>query len=88
MAMPFYEVHELYRLLFIRSQAQAKEREEREKEESKDKPPYEKRTFGGGIAPSYNNHKKPTDVNKPIETDSLTPFEAEQLQDALEEIME
>lgn len=71
MDRPFNEIHEIYRILYLRSEAQKKAEEEREKKE-KDK---------AKQPPS----KKLTDVNRSIPEPS--PLEAEMIEDALEELM-
>ena len=71
MDRPFNEIHEIYRILYLRSEAQKKAEEEREKKEKNKakQPPY----------------KKLTDVNRSIPEPS--PLEAEMIEDALEELM-
>ena len=71
MDRPFNEIHEIYRILYLRSEAQKKAEEEREKEEEKKNK-------------KHPTQKSLTDVNAVPE---LSPLEAEAMEDALEELM-
>jgi hypothetical protein len=45
MDRPFNEIHEIYRILYLRSEAQKKAEEEREKNERKNKQPTRQKTL-------------------------------------------
>lgn len=75
MDRPFNEIHEIYRILYLRSEAQKKAEEEREKEEREKEEKKNKK---------HPTQKSLTDVNTVPE---LSPLEAEAMEDALEELM-
>lgn len=86
MDRPFYELHEIYRLVFLRMQAE-KERQEKEKKEEEAKRKAEaKRNAPRGIPPSYSI--RPIDKNKNSPSSHLSPLQAEELEDALEDLAE
>lgn len=73
MDRPFNEIHEIYRILYLRSEAQKKAEEEREKKEKE----------------KENNKKQPTqkkltDVNS---VPNPSPLEIEALEDAFDELI-
>ena len=82
MDRPFNELHELYRIVYLRAEAQAKaekerqEKEEREKGQKKGGPPYQQ-----------INRQPPTDVNNMPDL-NLSPMAAEEMEDALEDLAE
>lgn len=81
-------MHELYRILYIRAEAQAKADEERKKKEEEEAKRKERANRPRGYPPGYR--QRPADVNKSKEADMPTPspLEAEVLEDALEELAE
>ena len=88
MDRPFREVHELYKILYERAQAQQKAEEERkQKEEEEARKQAQQKRGPSGFSPSYNR-QPPTDAIPNISTiTEPSPFEAEALEDALEEFM-
>lgn len=76
MDRPFREVHELYKILYQRAEAQQKEAEEREKKEKEEE---EKRRKNGP------KRQQPTDATSAIPTPS--PLEMEALEEMFEDIM-
>ena len=79
MERPFREVHELYRILFLRAQAE-KEADEKRKAEEEKRAREERKN--GNKKPQYN--RQPTDLSIP----SPSPMQAEALEDAFEELAE
>lgn len=77
MDRPFREVHELYKILYQRAEAQQKEAEEREKKEKEEE---ERHKRQGGP-----KRQKPTDAASTIPTPS--PLEMEALEEMFEDMM-
>ena len=76
MDRPFREVHELYKILYQRAEAQQKEAEEREKKEKEEE---KKRQKGSP------NKQQLTDATSTIPTPS--PLEMEALEEMFEDMM-
>jgi hypothetical protein len=77
MDRPFREVHELYKILYQRAEAQQKEAEEREKKEKEEE---QKKHQKNG-----SNKQQPTDASSTIPTPS--PLEMEALEEMFEDMM-
>ena len=71
MDRPFNEIHEIYRILYLRSETQKKIEEEREKNENKNKQ-------------QPTQQKSLTDVNNIPEP---SPLEIEAMEDAFEDLI-
>ena len=87
MDRPFREIHELYKILYERAQAQQEAEEARKKKEEEEARNQAQKRGPSGFSPSYNR-QPPTDAipNSSTITEP-SPFEAEALEDALEELM-
>ena len=88
MNRPFRELHELYKILFERAEAQKKAEEERRKQEEKAAAEKEKAEVARGAKlPQIRRAPPPDAVTSP---NSLipSPLEAEALEEALEEMAE
>lgn len=83
MDRPFNELHELYRIVYLRAEAQAKAEKERQEKEEREK----KQGKGGPPHPQINR-KPPTDVNNNMPDLNLSPLAAEEMEDALEDLAE
>lgn len=81
MDRPFNELHELYRIVYLRAEAQAKAEKERQEKEEREK------KYKGGQSNRQINRKQPTDVNQPPNL-NLSPMAAEEMEDALEDLAE
>lgn len=79
MDRPFREVHELYKILYQRAEAQQKEAEEREKKEKEEE---KKRQRQNG---QNNVRQQPPDAASTIPTPS--PLEMEALEEMFEDMM-
>lgn len=90
MDRPFRELHELYRILFLRAEAQAKkDKEEAEKKEREQKEEEQKNRPKGISQPMYYKpDRQLTDVKQQNDLSAPSPLEAEALEDALEELAE
>lgn len=73
---PFKELHELYRIVYLRAMAQAKIEEDRKAQEAKN---------NKNKAP---HRKLPPDAQTTNSFNAPSPMEAEALEDAFEEMME
>ena len=82
MDRPFNELHELYRIVYLRAEAQAKAEKERQEKEER-----EKRNGKGGPSHPQINRQPPTDVNN-MPNLNLSPLAAEEMEDALEDLAE
>ena len=82
MDRPFNELHELYRIVYLRAEAQAKAEQERQEKEEQ-----EKKYGKNGSSYPQINRKPPTDVNRPPNL-NLSPMAAEEMEDALEDLAE
>ena len=82
MDRPFNELHELYRIVYLRAEAQAKAEKERQEKEEREKG----RKKGGPPHPQINR-QPPTDVNNMPDL-NLSPMAAEEMEDALEDLAE
>ena len=82
MDRPFNELHELYRIVYLRAEAQAKAEKERQEKEER-----EKKYGKGGPQHSQLNRRPPTDVNQPPNL-NISPMAAEEMEDALEDLAE
>lgn len=78
MDRPFREVHELYKILYQRAEAQQKEAEERAKKEKEEEEKKRQRQNGP-------NRQQPTDAVSTIPTPS--PLEMEALEEMFEDMM-
>lgn len=86
MDRPFKELHEIYRIVYIKAEKQAQAEEERKAKEAEAKKKERERSMGPHPRnPMYQN--RPTDVMPTNQMDTLSPAQAEALQDALEDIM-
>ena len=103
MDRPFQELHELYRLIYLKAEVDAKiqkEREEKEKKEAEEAERKKKADRGlspGMMSPSQyamrvkKQKPSPTDVNDKPQTDTSytpSPLEVEALADMMEELSE
>lgn len=86
MDRPFREIHELYKILYERAQAQQEAEKVRKEKEEEEARRQAQRKGPSGFSPTYR--QLPTDA---IQNNSTitepSPFEAEALEDALEELM-
>lgn len=82
MDRPFNELHELYRIVYLRAEAQAKAEKERQEKEER-----EKRNGKGGPPYPQINRQPPTDVNNTPNL-NLSPLAVEEMEDALEDLAE
>lgn len=86
---PFREVHELYRIVYLKAQAEAEREKQRQAEEEEKRKQEEKANRPRGIPnlpkPYKPNSKQPTDD---ISQHTMSPLEAEELQDMLEDMAE
>ena len=88
MDRPFKELHEIYRLAFLKAEKQAKDDKEKNEKEEKERKKHEEELRSRGIGrPNNPMYNKPTDVTPTDQMDTLSPAAAEALQDALEDIM-
>lgn len=87
MDRPFKELHEIYRIVYLKAEKQAQAEEERKAKEAEEKKKKERERSMGSLPsnPMYQN--RPTDVMPTNQMDTLSPAQAEALQDALEDIM-
>lgn len=85
MEAPFDYLHELYRIVYLRSEAQAKKA--KEEEEARQDEERKKKGMSSGIIlpPGY---RPPIDAKQNNQPPSVSPIEAEALEDALEELTE
>ena len=81
MDRPFREVHELYKILYQRAEAQQKAEEERQKKEQEEE---NKRKRQVGPTPQYSKQQPPDAINT---MPTPSPLEMEALEDMFEEIM-
>lgn len=84
MDRPFNELHEIYRIVYLRAEAQAKAEKERQEKEEREKK--------GKNGPKYPqiNRLPPTDVTQTSHNQNSisSPLAAEAMEDALEELAE
>lgn len=83
MDRPFRELHEIYRIVYLKAEKQAQDEEKRKAKEAEEKKKEQERSRGSH--PMYQN--RPTDVMPTNQMDTLSPAQAEALEDALEDIM-
>lgn len=83
MDRPFRELHEIYRIVYLKAEKQAQDEEKRKAKEAEEKKKEQERSRGS--RPMYQN--RPTDVMPTNQMDTLSPAQAEALEDALEDIM-
>ena len=86
MDRPFNELHELYRIVYLRAEAQAKAEKERQEKEEKEKK-YEK---GGPKYPQINRPQSP-DVkysSQHVQNQAISPLAAEAMEEAFEDLAE
>lgn len=92
MDRPFRELHELYRILFLKAEAQAKKDKEEEEKKKQDEEDERKNNRPKGISqPMYykpKQDKQLADVKQQNDFSAPSPLEAEALEDALEELAE
>lgn len=86
MDRPFREVHELYRILYLRAEAQQKAEEERIKKEEEEAKKQQKQK-GGPQRPTPTPSTMSTDVNQQELSPSMPPIAMDELEDALDELM-
>lgn len=82
MDRPFNELHEIYRIVYLRAEAQAKAEKERQEKEER-----EKKAKNGPKYPQINR-LPPTDVSKTSHNQSSTSLAAGDMEDVLEELAE
>ena len=90
MDLPFRDVHEYYRIVFLRSEAQRAAQKEREEMEEKERKEQERKERAMGKAPQIRR-APPPDAVKIKNKDAIpnpTPMEAEALNDAFEDLLE
>lgn len=86
MDRPFKELHELYRIVFLRAEAQKKAEEEKQRQEEAEA---RRERQKSGLPPQIN--RLPTDVRRPEQPKNNyipSPLEADDLEEALEEMAE
>lgn len=89
MDRPFRELHELYKILFERAEAQKKAEEERKAREEKEAAEKEKAEIARGGRLPQIRRAPPPDAAKSSPNDlTPSPLEAEALEEALEELTE
>lgn len=90
MDRPFRELHELYKILLERAEAQAAAERERKEAEEAEREKREKAEMRNGVKPPLIHRAPPPDAIKPNNPNELTPspLEAEALQDMMEEMSE
>ena len=90
MDRPFREIHELYRIVFLRAKEQEEKEKKRQQEEEKEKQAKEQSDIRRGVKPPQLRREPPSDAVT-VKNKSLAPssqLEAEALEDALEELAE
>ena len=87
MDRPFREVHELYKILYQRAEAQQKAEEERKKKEEEEERRRRRAESPKGISQPHYIKQQPSDVNNTSTIPEPSPLEAEALEDALEELI-
>ena len=85
MDRPFRELHEIYRIVYLKAEKQAQDEEKRKAKEAEEKKKEQERSRGSYRSPMYQN--RPTDVMPTNQMDTLSPAQAEALEDALEDLM-
>ena len=89
MDRPFRELHELYKILFERAEAQKKAEEERKAQEEKEAAEKEKAEVARGARlPQLRREPPPDAVRSSPNNLTPSPLEAEALEEALEEMAE
>ena len=89
MDRPFRELHELYKILFERAEADKKRREEEEAKAKEEEERKRQSEINRGIRPPQLNRMPPPDAKRnPSDVQTPSPLEAEALEDALEEMAE
>lgn len=91
MDRPFREIHELYRIVFLRAKEQEEKEKQRQQEEEKEKKEKEQSEIRRGLRPPQLKREPPSDAVTVKNNKSLAPssqLEAEALEDALEELAE
>lgn len=82
-------MHELYRILYLRAEAQAKADAEKKKKEEEEAKRKERENRPKGYPPGYR--QRPADVKTQQQGPDMptpSPYEAEVLEDTLEELAE
>lgn len=87
MDRPFREVHELYKILYQRAEAQAAAEEERKKKEAEEEQAKRKAEASRGIKPPQLIRQPPPDAIQ-IKNNSTVPEPSPLEVDALEEALE
>lgn len=89
MDRPFRELHELYKILFDRAEAEKRRREEEEAKAKEEEERKRQSEINRGIKPKLNRMPPPDAIrNNPSDIQTPSPLEAEALEDALEEMAE
>lgn len=89
MDRPFRELHELYRLLFLRAQEQAAAEKAKQEEEERKKNNEQKRPKPPGINyPQGYSRARLADATRKNSVSMPSAYEAEVLEDALEDLVE
>lgn len=90
MDLPFRELHEYYRIVYERAEARAKAEKEREEEEKRKKQKEEEEERRRKGLPPLLRRQPPPDA-KIAKQDNIpvpSPYDAEDLEEALEEMVE
>lgn len=86
---PFHYIHELYRIIFERNEERMKrEEEEKKKVEAEEKEAQRKSPRKMPNIPQRNQPMQKQKENKQKALSTMSPYEAEELEDALEELTE
>lgn len=90
MDRPFRELHELYKILYERAEAQRKADEEKRKREEEEERAKEKSEVERGIRHPQIHREPPPDAIRTTSDDNImpSPYEAEALEEAFEEMTE
>lgn len=90
MDRPFRELHELYKILYERAEAQKKADEERQKKEEEEERARQKLKADENIAPYQIHREPPPDATKITPDDNIipSPYEVEALEEVFEEMAE
>lgn len=91
MDRPFREIHELYRIVFLRAKEQEEKEKQRQEEEEKERQAKDQSDIRRGAIHPHIRREPPSDAATVKKDKSLTPssqLEIEALEDAFEELAE
>lgn len=90
MDRPFRELHELYKILYERAEAQKKADEERQRKEEEEERAKEKSEVDRGVRSPRIHREPPPDAIRTTPDDNImpSPYEAEALEEVFEEMAE